>query len=103
MIANADVRDKLTRWGLAVELMPGPQFAARELIVTTEHPALGEVRNIGLPVRFGRQPRKAARPAPMLGEHSREILAELGFEASEIAAMLVSGSVQQHPFDKGTA
>ncbi len=80
-----------------------PQVAARELIVTTEHPALGEVRNIGLPVRFGRQPRKAARPAPMLGEHSREILAELGFEASEIAAMLVSGSVQQHPFDKGTA
>jgi formyl-CoA transferase len=38
-----------------------------------------------------------------LGEHSREILAELGFEASEIAAMLASGSVQQHPFDKGTA
>jgi len=80
-----------------------PQVAARELIVTTEHPTLGEVRNIGLPVRFGRQPRKAARPAPLLGEHSREILAELGFEASEIAAMLASGSVQQHPFDKGTA
>ncbi len=80
-----------------------PQVAARELIVTSEHPALGEVRSIGLPVRFGRQPRKAARPAPLLGEHSREILAELGFEASEIAAMLASGSVQQHPFDKGTA
>lgn len=85
------------------EALAHPQVAARELIVTTEHPALGEVRNIGLPVRFGRQPRKAARPAPMLGEHSREILAELGFEASEIAALLVSGSVQQHPFDKGMA
>jgi formyl-CoA transferase len=71
-----------------------PQVAARELIVTTQHPLLGEVRNIGLPVRFNGQPRQAARPAPLLGEHSREILADLGYTSGEIEAMLAAGSVQ---------
>lgn len=71
-----------------------PQVAARELIVTTQHPVLGEVRNIGLPVRFNGQPRQAARPAPLLGEHSREILADLGYTSGEIEAMLAAGSVQ---------
>lgn len=70
------------------------QVAARELIVTTQHPVLGEVRNIGLPVRFNGQPRQAARPAPLLGEHSREILADLGYTSGEIEAMLAAGSVQ---------
>jgi formyl-CoA transferase len=73
-----------------------PQVAARELIVTSRHPLLGEVRNVGLPVRFGRQPREAALPAPLLGEHSREILAELGYADAEIDAMLAAGSVQAH-------
>ena len=73
-----------------------PQVAARELIVTTQHPVLGEVQNVGLPVRFGRQPRQAALPAPLLGEHSREILAGLGYAEAEIAAMLADGSVQEN-------
>lgn len=71
-----------------------PQVAARELIVTSQHPLLGEVRNIGLPVRFGGQPRQAALPAPLLGEHSREILADLGYSSEEIEALLAAGSVQ---------
>ncbi|CAB3641808.1 Acetyl-CoA:oxalate CoA-transferase [Achromobacter pestifer] len=74
-----------------------PQVAARELIVTSQHATLGEVRNIGLPVRFGGQPRQAARPAPLLGEHSREILADLGYSSEEIEAMLAAGSVQAAP------
>ncbi|CAB3648350.1 Formyl-coenzyme A transferase [Achromobacter spanius] len=71
-----------------------PQVAARELIVTSQHPVLGEVRNIGLPVRFGKQARQATLPAPLLGEHSREILADLGYAPDEIEAMLATGSVQ---------
>jgi crotonobetainyl-CoA:carnitine CoA-transferase CaiB-like acyl-CoA transferase len=71
-----------------------PQVAARDLIVTSQHPVLGEVRNIGLPVRFGKQARQATLPAPLLGEHSREILADLGYASEEIEAMLATGSVQ---------
>ncbi|WMD21425.1 CaiB/BaiF CoA-transferase family protein [Achromobacter seleniivolatilans] len=76
------------------EALAHPQVAARELIVTTQHPVLGEVQSIGLPVRFGRQPRQAKLAAPLLGEHSREILAELGYTAAEIETMLAAGSVQ---------
>lgn len=70
------------------------QVAARELIVTSQHPVLGEVRNIGMPVRFNGQPRQAVRPAPLLGEHSREILADLGYTSDDIETMLAAGSVQ---------
>ncbi|MNK19349.1 Succinyl-CoA:(R)-benzylsuccinate CoA-transferase subunit BbsF [compost metagenome] len=73
-----------------------PQVAARELIVTSRHPVLGEVQNVGLPIRFGRQPRQAALPAPLLGEHSREILASLGYAEHEIEAMLAAGCIQEH-------
>lgn len=74
-----------------------PQVATRELIVTSQHATLGEVRNIGLPVRFRGQPRQAVRPAPLLGEHSREILSDLGYSSEEIEAMLAAGSVQAAP------
>lgn len=74
-----------------------PQVAAREQIVTSQHPVLGEVRNVGLPVRFGGQPRQAARPAPLLGQHTREILADLGYASDDIDAMLAAGSVQAAP------
>jgi len=72
-----------------------PQVAARELIVTSQHPVLGEVRNVGLPIRFGKQPRQAAAPAPLLGEHSRKILADLGYSNDAIDAMLADGCVQE--------
>lgn len=74
-----------------------PQVAARELIVTSQHPILGEVQNVGLPIRFGHHPRQAALPAPLLGEHSREILNGLGYAESEIEAMLAAGSIQATP------
>jgi len=76
------------------EALAHPQVAARELIVKSQHKVLGEVRNVGLPIRFGRQPRQAALPAPVLGEHTREILAELGYAQAEIEALLASGSAQ---------
>ncbi|MNT83239.1 Formyl-CoA:oxalate CoA-transferase [compost metagenome] len=47
-----------------------------------------------MPVRFNGQPRQAARPAPLLGEHSREILADLGYTSDDIETMLAAGSVQ---------
>lgn len=72
-----------------------PQVAARELIVSSQHPVLGTVHNVGLPVRFGRQPRHAAMPAPLLGQHSREILADLGYTPDDIDALLAAGSVQE--------
>src|SRR3546814_16565694 len=65
-----------------------PQSLAREMIVTTNHPVAGRVDTLGLPVKFSATPGGIAQPAPLLGEHSREVLAELGFSAAEIASMV---------------
>lgn len=70
-----------------------PQVAAREIIVKTTHPVLGEISNVGLPVRFAGAAREASRPPPLLGEHSAEILHEAGYTADEIGTLQDSGAI----------
>ncbi|MCB8840417.1 CaiB/BaiF CoA-transferase family protein [Aurantimonas sp. VKM B-3413] len=79
------------------EMHEDPQALAREMIVTTSHPVAGEVKAIGLPVKFSETPGGIAKPAPLLGEHSREILAENGFSAEEIERMVSGGAVRAAP------
>ncbi|MDN8617310.1 CaiB/BaiF CoA transferase family protein [Variovorax ginsengisoli] len=69
------------------------QMAHRELIVESEHAVLGPVWNMGFPVKFGGQAREASRPAPLLGEHTREILGEVGYSAGAIEGMVGAGVV----------
>ena len=76
------------------EALEHPQVAARQLLVETEHPILGPMQNIGYPVRFEGEPRRATRPAPLLGQHSAEILAEIGYDAQAIARLREQGVIQ---------
>lgn len=70
------------------EDLPGhPQIRANELLVESVHPHAGPMREARPPVHFDRTPAEIRRPAPALGEHTDEILAELGCDASEIAAL----------------
>ncbi len=55
-----------------------PQVAANEMIVTYDHPRAGSVLTLGIPVKFGSTPGAVSRPAPLLGEHSAELLREFG-------------------------
>ena len=75
------------------EMHEDPQALAREMIVATDHPVAGRVNTLGLPVKFSATPGGIARPAPVLGQHSREVLAELGFSEREIARMIDTGAV----------
>ncbi len=75
------------------EMHRDEQALAREMIVETEHPVAGPVKAIGLPVKFSRTPGRVARPAPTLGQHGREILAEHGFAPERIAELEQSGAV----------
>jgi len=70
-----------------------PQVAARELIVQTEHPAAGTLRQIALPVKFDHAPRTASRPPPLLGQHTTEILNGLGYSPESIEEMRKSGAI----------
>ena len=77
------------------EMHEDPQALSREMIVTTTHPVAGPVKAIGLPIKFSGTPGGVCRPAPLLGEHSREILAEAGFFADEIERMVANGAVRE--------
>lgn len=65
-----------------------PHFRDREVIVTLEDPDLGPVPMHGVTPRLGATPGALRRPAPRLGEHGREVLAEAGLGEAEIAAVL---------------
>jgi crotonobetainyl-CoA:carnitine CoA-transferase CaiB-like acyl-CoA transferase len=70
------------------EALSDPQTLARSLIVEIEHPTLRVARSIANPVRLSEQPIVYRLPPPLLGEHSRAILLELGLGAAELEAAL---------------
>ena len=74
------------------EMQRDPQTLARGMIVETEHATAGPTKALGPPVKFSVTPAAVTRPAPLLGEHSREILAEAGFSESEIVEMIEEGA-----------
>jgi crotonobetainyl-CoA:carnitine CoA-transferase CaiB-like acyl-CoA transferase len=71
-----------------------PQALAREMIVETEHPVAGRTPSLGLPIKFSETPGSVRRAAPVLGQHTREVLLEHGFTDAEASAMAASGAVK---------
>jgi len=71
-----------------------PQVAARGALVECEHPAAGQIRMVGPPVRMSETPGGVRRPAPLVGEHTESVLREmLGMKDDEIARLRQSGAI----------
>lgn len=73
------------------------QVQQRALLVDSDHPTLGRIQNVGLPVMFDGHPRQATRPAPLLGQHTEEVLQALGMPADQIQALQAQGVVGSRP------
>jgi crotonobetainyl-CoA:carnitine CoA-transferase CaiB-like acyl-CoA transferase len=77
------------------EALTHPQVAARGMVVETEHRDAGRTRSLGSPLHFSATPTKVTRAAPAFGEHTREVLAEAGYEATEIDTLIKDGVVAE--------
>ena len=75
------------------QVFEDPQVVARELVVETEHPTLGRLNTLGSAIKLSATPAVVTRRAPMLGEHTDEILAESGFGAGEMRELRSSGAI----------
>ena len=75
------------------QVFSDPQVLARQMLVELPHPEVGTFKTTGLPVKLSRTPGAIERPPPLHGEHSDEILAELGLDPDEIEELRRSGVV----------
>jgi crotonobetainyl-CoA:carnitine CoA-transferase CaiB-like acyl-CoA transferase len=76
------------------QVVEHPQVAARGALVEMDHPRAGKVRMVGAPVRLSATPGSVRTPAPMLGEHTDEVLRDLlGLGDDEIASLRAGGAL----------
>ena len=75
------------------EALTHPQTLARGMVANLVHPEAGATKAIGCPIHFSRTPTRIDRPAPLLGEHTRELLRGHGYADEEIAGFIATGVV----------
>ncbi len=70
-----------------------PQILAQEMVTDVDHPGYGLVRMLGFPIKFSERPCRVRRPAPRLGEHTNEVLTDLGYAAADLGAWQRDGEI----------
>ncbi len=75
------------------QIVEDPHIKHRGMIVSLEHPEAGTVRSPNFPVKFSRTPAEVSRPAPLLGQHNEEVLAELGYGKERIEELRKDGVI----------
>ena len=73
------------------EVARDPHLRSRDMIVETDHPTFGKIKTLGSPIKFSETPTQPNRPAPLLGEHTNEVLREHGYNAKQIAKLQRDG------------
>ncbi|MBI2911832.1 MAG: CoA transferase, partial [Chloroflexi bacterium] len=75
-------------------LFTEPQVRQNGMLLEQEHPALGRVTMIAPPLRMSAATAEMRRPAPAIGQHTAEVLGELGYARAEIDALAQAGVVR---------
>ncbi len=77
------------------EALSHPQTMARGMVVETDHPQAGATRAIGCPIHFSASPDRSSTHAPLLGQHTREVLREFDVSEAEIDALVAEGVIAE--------
>jgi crotonobetainyl-CoA:carnitine CoA-transferase CaiB-like acyl-CoA transferase len=76
-----------------MELWDDPQVQANKYIVETDHPTLGKVKLANHPIQYSETPSSIRRVAPEIGEHTEEILLEVGYSWDDISNLQDKGVI----------
>jgi formyl-CoA transferase len=79
------------------EVFADEHVRAREMVQELDHPVAGRIRVVGPPVKLSETPARVARPSPLYGQHTAEVLGELGYAPEEIGALAADGVVALAP------
>jgi crotonobetainyl-CoA:carnitine CoA-transferase CaiB-like acyl-CoA transferase len=76
------------------EALTSELASEREMTVSYEQPMMGEIKQLGFPIKLSRTPASIERPAPALGEHTAEVLGDAGYSDAEIKSLEGSGAAK---------
>ena len=75
------------------EVFTDPQVLHRQMVIEVEHPSLGKVKQVGIAPKLSDTPGKVRSLSPLLGEHTDEVLQELGYSQEEIETLRQEGAI----------
>ena len=92
ILVNADIQaNASTPPG---EIEDHPQAAHNDMVIAMDHPSDGEFKTTGTPARLSESPHTTDRAPPRLGEHTREVLSEVGYESTDIDDLVANDVVE---------
>jgi len=99
-------KQSLAQHDIAFSVMPtyfevanDPQMRANQIVVPLDHPRLGPIATIDSPIHLQGCEKQRPTPAPELGQHTSQVLGELGYGDAQIQQLIATGAAEQHPED----
>jgi crotonobetainyl-CoA:carnitine CoA-transferase CaiB-like acyl-CoA transferase len=74
-------------------MLADEQVRARDMVVEVDHARAGRVKALGHPIKFSETRGEVKRAAPLLGQHTREVLGALGYSAARIDELVREGAI----------
>lgn len=75
------------------EVFQDPQVLHQKMLLEMDHPKVGKIKTLGFPVKLSQTPARLKSPPPYMGQHTEEVLQELGYSPREIEIMRKEGVI----------